>query len=429
MKKLNNFFSIIAGLILASPPVAAQWSAVRFDNYNTFTKIESASANDVFAIGTEPMGAENFFLRSVDGGTNWDSIALNTMTDQFQMTEISFPDATNGFIGGRKNNVYQNLQKTTDNGTTWTDITPDPSITEPIYSLFFLNSQEGWATCGRSLYITNNGGAAWSTINLSFIPQDIRFIDSQTGFIAGGDTTTWSALIMKTTDGGLTWNTVHTNSDALFLNYNTNINVVDANTVFVNQEWTNKLYFTTDAGSTWDSIICDSAFQITDFHFETADSGHVLADYGKLFYTNDRGATWNLAYTTEWGLYGPSVFLYSLNFNDGVGYVSGTSGLIKRFDMNLSGITSQLEERGGLSVYPSPCYRPGGVTIQSIGMKGECSLWIMNALGEVVYFENIQNIETQEQLRLNISSLATGTYTVVLHNESHKQTTKLIVAE
>lgn len=429
MKKINTI--LIAAALAMIPLLSnAQWSAVRFDSSNTFMKVEAITANDVFVIGVEPTAYDNFFMRSDDGGTTWDSIGLNTASDDFQMSEISFPDVNNGYIGGRRNNIYQNLQKTTDNGTTWTDVTPDSTQVEPISGLFFLNASQGWATCRRTLYITNNGGTSWLTVALNFVPVDIHFTDALTGYMSGGDTIAWDGLVMKTIDGGLTWNVSLTNHDGnVFVNSDNNLNFVDANTFFTAQEWSNRIFRTSDAGATWDTIICDSAEQIIDIHFESADSGHVLTSYGQLFYTNDAGATWNLAYSAEWGLYGPSVYFYSLDFSQGVGYVCGSSGLIKRFDYNPSGIHNPIMEVGTMNVYPNPCYGAHNITVESSGMKGDCSLWIMNTLGEVVYYEVITDIESRSRVTLHAANLAVGSYTVVLHGDMQKQTSNLIIAE
>jgi photosystem II stability/assembly factor-like uncharacterized protein len=429
MKQLNTLL-LVAMLTLAPVFANAQWAAVRFDSANLFRNIYAPNPNDVFTIGTDPFNAEYFLMRSDDGGTTWDSVALNTGADDYQVYEMHFPDATNGFIGGTKNGTNQNVQKSVDNGGTWTDITPAPASTEMITALYFLDANQGWATAGQTLYITSNGGANWSTVALSFNPYDVYFQDALVGYAAGGDPSTVPARMFKTTDGGQTWTQVLQSTDPMvFVNAYSFINVVDQNTLFTAQEWSNRLYRTMDAGATWDTIICDSVMQIVDFHFESADSGHVLSSMGQLYYTNDAGATWNLAYTAEWGLYGPSVLFYSLHFSQGVGYVCGSSGLIKRFDLNLMSIHSPLESAGSLNVFPSPCYGAQNITVQSSGMKGDCSLWIMNTLGEVVYFENIQNIESRSSLIVNSALLATGSYTVVLHNDVQKQTAKLIIAE
>lgn len=421
---------MIAALMMAPMFANAQWSAVRFDSANVFRNIFAATPNDVFTTGTDPNFGEYFLLRSADGGTNWDSIVLNTGADDYQVYELFFADANNGFIGGRKNNATQNMQKTIDNGTTWTDITPDPSSIETISSIYFMDANTGWATSGQNLYITINGGTSWATVDMNFYAQDIYFTNTLDGYAAGGDTMSLPAYVMKTVDGGLTWTPVLTNTDGnVFVNSNNYLNVIDANTMFTAQEWTNKLYRTTDAGATWDTIICDSAYTIVDFHFESADSGHVLTDMGQLFYTNDAGATWNLAYSAEWGLYGPSVLFYSLNFSQGVGYVCGSSGLIKRFDQNLNGIGDQLTATGSINVFPSPCYGTQNVTIMSKGMTGDCKLIVVNSIGQVVHSESVQNIESSGTIELLNVQFAAGTYSIVLSNETQKQTAKLIIAE
>lgn len=428
MKKFNPIFSIITATLFVSG-LHAQWSAVRFDSSNTYSRIDAVTPNDVFSIGTEPMNGEYFVLRTSDGGNTWDSIALNTGADDYQMFEIYFPDVNNGFIGGRKNNANQNMQKTIDNGNTWTDITPDPNSIETISAIYFLDGQQGWASSGRNLYLTANGGTNWTTMNLNFYPQDLHFVSPLVGYAAGGDTMTTQAYVMKTIDGGLTWNPVFSNHDQnVFVNEDNNLNFVNSNVIFTNQEWTNKIYRTQNGGATWDSIICDSAMQILDFNFTSADSGQVLTSMGQIFYTNDAGATWNLAYSVAWGFYGPSVYFYSMSFSQGTGFVCGTSGLIKRYDYSVTGV-HEIQEVSGMKVYPSPCYGTQNITLETHGMQGDCSLWIMNELGEVVHYEVIQDVQSTFYHPLSSVHLAAGTYTVVLHNDTQKQTAKLVIVQ
>lgn len=420
---------MVAALTMAPMLAKAQWSAVRFDSANIFRSIFAATPNDVFTTGTDPNFGEYFLLRSDDGGTTWDSIALNTGADDYQVYELFFADANNGFIGGRKNNATQNMQKTVDNGTTWTDITPDPSSIETISSIYFLDANAGWATSGQNLYRTINGGNSWTTVDMNFIAQDIYFTNTLDGYASGGDTMSLPAYVMKTVDGGLTWTPVLTNTNPfVFVNSNNLLNVVDANTIFTSQEWTNRLYRTTDAGATWDTIICDSANQIVDFHFESADSGHVLTDMGQLFYTNDAGATWNLAYSAEWGLYGPTVIFFSLNFSQGVGYVCGSSGLIKRFDANLSGIGEQNLMTATMGVFPNPCYGYEGISLNTSGISGKCTMRIVNTVGQVVMEKNVIVIEGSP-VQFYAGEFAAGNYTITLSNESQIRTAKLIKAE
>jgi len=427
MKTINTAI-MIAALVMAPMLSKAQWSAVRFDSANIFRNIYAVNPNDVFSIGTDPNFGEYFLLRTADGGTNWDSIGLNTAIDEYQVYELFFADANNGFIGGRRNNATQNMQKTVDNGTTWTDITPDPSNIETISGIYFLDAQQGWATSGQNLYITVNGGTAWTTVDMNFIPQDIYFLNTLVGYAAGGDTMSSPALVMKTIDGGLTWNPILTNTDwNVFVNTNNNLNIVDANTLFVSQDYTNKLFRTLDGGITWDTIVCDSAMQITDFHFESADSGQVLTSMGQLFYTNDAGATWNLAYATAWGFYGPSVYLYSLSFSGGIGYVCGSSGLIKRFDQNLNGTGENEMMSATMGIFPNPCYGYRGICLKTTGISGKCTVQIMNSVGQLVMQSSV-NVVDGSPVQFYTGDLATGNYTITLSNDTQVRTAKLVKA-
>lgn len=427
---MNKLTAVFISALLLPLAMNAQWSAVHFDSANIFRVIQAVTPNDVFATGTTPNTGEYFIYRTGDGGATWDSIGINATTDEYQVGEIYFPDATNGFIGGRKNHSDENLLKTTDNGTTWTDVTPDPNSTYAVSGIYFLDPQQGWVTAYRDLYITANAGASWTTVHLDFIPSDIHFTSPLIGYAAGGDTMTSAAVIMKTLDGGLTWSPVLTNYDVnVFVNSDNNFCFVNSTTILASQDWTNKIYRTQDGGATWDSIICDSATQITDFHFTSADSGQVLTSMGQIFYTNDAGATWNLAYATAWGFYGPSVYFFSLSFSQGVGYVCGTSGLIKRYDHNLLSVNEQLQATGSLTAAPNPCYGDPAILIYSNGINGDCSLWIVNALGEVVYFENIPGVNNGVEVSVNRAQFAAGTYTVIFQNDTQKQTTQFIIAD
>lgn len=428
MSKNFNTLLMVAAMMMAPVLTNAQWSAVRFDSANIFRNIYAATANDVFSVGTDPFNGEYFLLRSADGGTNWDSVVLNTGADDYQVYEMHFPDVNNGFLGGTKNGTNQVMLKSTDNGGTWTEITPDPLSTESITSVFFLDANQGWATAAQNLYITANGGANWTTVALTFNPYDVYFQDALVGYAAGGDVSTVPARMMKTTDGGQTWTQVLQSTDPnVFVNAYNFVNAVDATTIFTAQEWSNKLYRTTDAGATWDTIVCDSVYQIVDFHFESADSGHVLSSMGQLFYTHDAGASWHLAYTAEWGLYGPSVLFYSLNFSQGVGYVCGSSGLIKRFDV-MSGIEEETAMTATMDIFPIPCYGNVSVSLKTSGISGKCTMRIMNAVGQIV-MENNVNVVDGTPLQFDAGDLAAGNYTITLSNETQLRTAKLIKAE
>src|SRR4051812_43037867 len=99
MKTLHRFFTTVLFLLFITA-ANAQWSAVRFDQQNTFTKVYAASQNTAFAIGTGWQYFSDFMLRTNDGGATWDSISVSTINDTFQLSSIFFPDINTGFTGG-----------------------------------------------------------------------------------------------------------------------------------------------------------------------------------------------------------------------------------------------------------------------------------------------------------------------------------------
>jgi len=98
----------------------------------------------------------------------------------------------------------------------------NPGNDEELYGISFADSENGWAVGYDTIMHTTDGGDTWieqddqQYYNVGYDAVD--FIDSQTGWIAGG-------LIQKTTDGGNTWTEQYDPS-----NYGINsIQFVDAN--------------------------------------------------------------------------------------------------------------------------------------------------------------------------------------------------------
>ncbi len=90
------------------------------------------------------------------------------------------------------------ILKTTNGGSNWFGQTS--GITFPLRSIHFVDSNIGYcaARVGYSIYKTTNGGNNWFTVLATFKAfQSIYFINSQTGWASGG-----SGRIIHTTNGG-----------------------------------------------------------------------------------------------------------------------------------------------------------------------------------------------------------------------------------
>jgi photosystem II stability/assembly factor-like uncharacterized protein len=417
---------LVCGMFLLLPAfLGAQWGQVRFDQHNVFTKVFEATTNTVFVIGYEPMQYNYFLVRSNDGGANWDSIPLNSPGDTIVPLELFFTDINNGFIGGVKNTTVPVILKTTDNGTTWSDITPPNTTGLPFSSIHFVNPQTGFASDGPILYLTTNGGSTWTMQNPAFEIVDLVFDNATTGYASAYTSTANNALVMKTTDGGVTWSQVLNDfTPNAFVSMFTKLDFVTPTTGFTTFMYSNRLYHTADAGATWDTIVVDSVDWIVDFDFDTPLRGHVLSGFGEIFATNDGGLTWALEYATEWGLYGPSIYLYSIAFVDGVGYVAGTSGLIKRHDELTS--VGEISATGNISIFPNPLSGAQNLSVAVRDISGNCVVQIVNTAGQVV---SQRSVVANQLVTFPELTLPAGLYFVNVLSAEKLVTEKLIITE
>lgn len=425
MKTKTTKLFLLASIFMLPVFLKAQWNHVRFDQANIFRKVFAATADDAFVIGTGPTTGEYFMIRTADGGGTWDSISINT-TSTYLLNEMYFKDVNNGFVGGYENNTNQVLLKTTDNGTTWTEITPDPSATEGIDAIYFVTPTTGFAASYNTLYTTTNGGASWTSQPTPFHISDMTFSNMNNGFACGSDGTQLG-LMMKTTDGGQSWtNCLSATDPNLFVGSFLKQDVLASGTIFTSLQYTNKLFKSLDGGATWDTIVVDSVWAISDFQFTTPLLGHVLSGMGQIFVTYDGGQTWALEYATEWGFYGPSIYLYSLSFVGEIGYVAGTSGLVKKHDETNS--IHEAEHNPGMNIYPNPLSGTQDLFIQAEN-SGECNINIMNAVGQVVFTKSVANTQAGSMIILSGLNLPAGTYFLNLESSEGRNTEKLMIVE
>ncbi|MFZ4520566.1 MAG: YCF48-related protein [Bacteroidales bacterium] len=132
----------------------------------------------------------------------WQRIAVPTSQS---LNSVCFVDSLYGYVAGDSGVIFH----TTDGGNSW--ITQDSHAIYDVEDLFFLNRNEGWASCfnftsvpyGTILLKTTNGGATWVSqtypVENIFITC-ILYLDSLNGWMGGRP-----HALVKTTDGGNTW--------------------------------------------------------------------------------------------------------------------------------------------------------------------------------------------------------------------------------
>ncbi|MBS1516867.1 MAG: T9SS type A sorting domain-containing protein [Bacteroidetes bacterium] len=310
--QITFYLFCFLGNIFSQQVSVAQWSqSGNLSNLVGYPFISVADSNVVWIAG----GTSNpVVYRTVNGGVNWTSIPVTGLP--FVLSGVAAKDSLTAFVcdyaGDPQNGGNAKVFKTTNAGNSWTlvDSTgglagyfngiqfsksnpqfgiafsdpPDgggnpffllkttnggsnwirqspPGVTQSygyFHSLFTIDPLfYGFLTFSFNSgsvkpYITNNGGLNWQLSQVSIpnnILSDVVFSDNkQTGIMVGGNI----PKISRTTNAGVTWDTVNTNSQ--ISGYAGACWISGTNTVFINSESNtndNTILRSDDGGVTW----------------------------------------------------------------------------------------------------------------------------------------------------------------------------------
>lgn len=167
------------------------------------------------------VGYEGNVDKTTNGGNAWVRIFNSTFGDQFRST--GFFDENVGLIGTLINDSNRILYRTTNGGFNWNAVTNiNGRRPQGVCGISIVNENLAYA-CGRyygsaRVIKTTDKGVSW---NLVFSDTskaktliDIYFWTPDSGIAVGGNGTmlNGNAVIIKTTDGGNSWQQVHKTS-------------------------------------------------------------------------------------------------------------------------------------------------------------------------------------------------------------------------
>lgn len=289
------------GVLLKTDDEGDSWNMVGYHN-NWLTSIYFSDANNGYAVGSS--GA---LLRSTDAGNTWDSLIVETDTTptppvivfvdtnwvlQPQVTyadlkSICFPNSNTGFIAGSEGTILKTINK----GNTWVPQTTPTQNT--LNSVYFIDATSGYAVGNEGTILkTVNAGGIWTEqpidnpINL----YSVYFINRDTGYAVG-------------------------HSGSILAVYQNGFPVGVGG----------RILKTTDGGATWNSKAPSGASMLSSVYFTSTDTGYAVGSYGARFKTEDGGTTWINKSS------GSSIHFYSIHFFDALnGYAVGYPGVIHR---------------------------------------------------------------------------------------------------
>lgn len=416
----------VLAFVLSFSPVFAGWEILDMPTDRGFGAIWAINEQTILVSG-------HHGLWKTFDGINWE---LDTI--RVQPSFVYFADDTLGFMGG---SII-----TTDGGKTWQK---GDTINGRVAPVFFPKGQSliGYG-CGYD-YVsrTTDGGWHWNQLpplpdvypgfDETILPGDICFPDDpDTGYLdvicikhlLEGEIE-YHCSYFKTTDGGQTW---VLNEEGLW-NDDFGIGHIafPGNATVGYVTGTGKVFKTTNGGVTWDTVFKSPAgySNIYDICFpETDQVGYVLNDT-MIHKTTDGGKTWR-----TFGLGQDTVFLRCHFLNDSLGFISGTGttaynllytpGFVMKTTDGLLGITEEDWVGVGpaiIEVSTSPVFTDEFVVSYSSREPGRIKASLFDAAGREVRSLGIVNVNPgQGLLSFNGDNLPSGVYFVRVEFSSAK---------
>jgi len=277
-----------SGLVIHTTNGGLDWIEQETNINNNIKDIFFLEKNVGWAIAwkeiTSPIGT--ILLSTTNGGEDW-STEFYRDENEFMYT-IHFLDTLNGFMGG-VGGTPNSFVRTTDGGANWEDVAIDtvPLAYFPVRNFKFYNDLYGYA-CGGAIDIagviwkTVDGGEFWTLIDISEAPPDqvwdIHFIDSLNVLAASGDPEFFGASILKTTNAGDDW----MYKELGILGVATSLSFRTESEGWAPLSFAQTMMYSLDTGSTWTEIPTVNDLSIYELVFTDTLTGYAVGSQGAI---------------------------------------------------------------------------------------------------------------------------------------------------
>ena len=361
-------------------------------------------------------GEDSLLLKTLDGGKTWNRIAVNSPMNAWYrgVTDIQFLDELNGYA------VINNaIYRTTDGAATW--ISEQPNNTNMCFknALFFHDFQNGYvggAMCFQGATIANKVAGNWDTVkviggwNSGEHITNFDFRNSLLGMASSSENS-----LFRTTNGGLTWDTISTDFDTTAI----------SDVVFVNDTLVYATYEATglegaivsfDAGLTWQRDLGLATFAYPGFSTAIVTNSEWLFLGGFPSWGNG-GIIFNK--TPLWWDYSivDQRISAMATYGDSTVFAVGDSGyiVVNKLPANIG---LQEQEQSSISVFPNPFNYKISIT----GIQSESELHIFDIGGKLIKTVALQsNRET-----ISVEELPHGVYIFEIVEKSGTSVFKLM---
>lgn len=287
LRTIITFFILLIGIMLSFSYTMAEtnWTVLREDDFIRNDGVQGM-LHDVHFWDNQNglvVGDRGLILVTEDGGKTWTKKEINMRP----------PGAPTGQTPGRPAGAGGG---------------PPPGFrgggSPTLYNIYFVNEKVGYITGARGTILkTEDGGKTWNrkiarseAAGQSNNPRrggiranlmGIQIISETVGFIVGSENT-----ILKTTDGGETWMGSSERARVGETRNNLeNIWFVSPTTGWIIGSYGTLLH-TTDGGETWEKQNAGFDNNLFGIHFSDEKTGWICGQEGLILHTNDGGKTW-----------------------------------------------------------------------------------------------------------------------------------------
>lgn len=223
--------------------------------------------------------------------------SVNRSKGAGDLTTVYFTSNDKGWVAGD----HGYLAWTVDRGKNWTQ--QDIGTTENINEIYFRNDDNGYLVAGRKLFITKDAGRSWVDTRIykltdfkGVYPEflSIKFADKKRGIIIGSvlkkqgsDDKVVESLVMRTDDGGETWNRVLVPSkiELYHLAF-----AGTANCWIVGDG--GLILYSRDGGITFNKQVSGTDKDLYNVDFRDSSEGYAVGSKGTILRTENGGALW-----------------------------------------------------------------------------------------------------------------------------------------
>lgn len=394
---MKHILTLTILLLQLSNSIAQDWQLL---TTNTLEHL-----NDVYFINNDTglvVGDNGTLLKTTDGGANWIQKQIGTTN---HLKSITFVNSDVGFL-----NTSNEIFKTLDGGENW--ILQDTM--DYISMLSFSNADTGFAMGAGRLIKTEDQGLTWNkfscgcphyiTLSFTVAPNNNLFL---------GTTSSW---IYTSSYNGTNWTSTYNNNssynldDIFFLNNNVGYAVSGG---YYQNGNGGSVMKTNDGGDTWNNIFDYPIWFQSTFFLDT-NVGFCVGSEGRIIKTYDGGANWNELNTNSYYNWNTLKSVFFADYS--TGYCVGNYGtIIKTTNGGITSSSSQ--DLKSLKLYPNPVINE--LTVENI--KPNSIIEIYNLDGKILI--------KSSQTKTDVSSLNNGVYLVKIKQPETPITTYKLIKQ